>query len=172
MDGGDDIDVEVLKAVLDEREVDHAHASGPDVAGSIVTESELGYGVVVVGVAARHEGVLYSPMVDEMLLNAVTPVVIVRRARGLDRPLPPAFSRAIVPVTVLSEAVLLGVGRSYRYLASMTLANALAVCVATRSALLLRPDASSAWACIVLFFMLRFTTAAARILFTPRGGFR
>lgn len=99
VDGGDDIDVEVLKAVLDEREVDHAHASGPDVAGSIVTESKLGYGVVVVGVAARHEGVLYSPMVDEMLLNAVTPVVIVRRARGLDRPLPPAFSRAIVPVT-------------------------------------------------------------------------
>ncbi|MDG1365670.1 MAG: cation:proton antiporter, partial [Acidimicrobiales bacterium] len=99
VDGGDDIDVEVLKAVLDEREVDHAHASGPDVAGSIVTESKLGYGVVVVGVAARHEGVLYSPMVDEMLLNAVTPVVIVRRARGLDRPLPAAFSRAIVPVT-------------------------------------------------------------------------
>lgn len=99
VDGADDVDVEVLKAVLDEREVDHAHASGPDIASSIVTESKLGYGVVVVGVAARHEGVLYSPMVDEMLLNAVTPVVIVRRARGLDRPLPPAFSRVIVPVT-------------------------------------------------------------------------
>ena len=50
---------------------------------SIVAESNLGYGVVVVGVAERHEGVLYSPMVDELLLNAVTPVVIVRRARGL-----------------------------------------------------------------------------------------
>ena len=38
-------------------------------------------------------------MVDEMLLDAVTPVVIVRRARGLERPLPAAFSRVIVPVT-------------------------------------------------------------------------
>ena len=97
VDGGDDVDV--LRAVLDERSVDHAHVSGPDVAAAIVAESKLGYGVVAVGVAARHEGVLYSPMVDELLLNAVTPVVIVRRARGLDRPLPAAFSRAIVPVT-------------------------------------------------------------------------
>jgi Kef-type K+ transport system membrane component KefB/nucleotide-binding universal stress UspA family protein len=97
--GSDQVDIEVLKAVLDEREVDHAHVAGPSVAASIVTESKLGYGVVVVGVAARHEGVLYSPMVDELLLNAVTPVVIVRRARRLERPLPAAFSRVIVPVT-------------------------------------------------------------------------
>ncbi len=103
--GDEDADISVLEAVLDEREVDHNRAggvsvgSGRDVAASIVAESNLGYGVVVVGVAERHAGVLYSPMVDELLLNAVTPVVIVRRARGLDRPLPPAFSRAIVPVT-------------------------------------------------------------------------
>ena len=103
--GDEDADVSVLEAVLDEREVDHNRSSGVsigsgrDVAASIVAESNLGYGVVVVGVAERHEGVLYSPMVDELLLTAVTPVVIVRRARGLDRPLPPAFSRAIVPVT-------------------------------------------------------------------------
>ena len=103
--GDEDADISVLEAVLDEREVDHNRSSGVsigsgrDVAASIVAESNLGYGVVVVGVAERHEGVLYSPMVDELLLNAVTPVVIVRRARGLDRPLPPAFSRAIVPVT-------------------------------------------------------------------------
>jgi len=97
--GGEQVDVDVLRAVLDEREVDHARAQGPGVAAAIVTESKLGYGVVVVGVAARHEGVLYSPMVDEMLLDAVTPVVIVRRARGLERPLPAAFSRVIVPVT-------------------------------------------------------------------------
>ncbi|MEM9200868.1 MAG: cation:proton antiporter [Actinomycetota bacterium] len=94
-----DPDVSVLQAVLDERQVDHNTVSGIAPASAIVAESKLGYGVVVVGVAARHEGVLYSPMVDELLLNAVTPVVIVRRARGLDRPLPPAFSRAIVPVT-------------------------------------------------------------------------
>ena len=94
-----DTDISVREAVRDEREVDHRTIGGSGAAASIVAESKLGYGVVVVGVAARHQGVLYSPMVDELLLNAVTPVVIVRRARGLDRPLPPAFSRVVVPVT-------------------------------------------------------------------------
>ena len=104
--GDEDADISVLEAVLDEREVDHNRSSGVsigsgrDVAASIVAESNLGYGVVVVGVAERHEGVLYSPMVDELLLNAVTPVVIVRRARGLDRPLPPAFSPRSFPSRV------------------------------------------------------------------------
>lgn len=96
---GDYPDVDVLRNVLDEREVDNRTVREEDIAASIVAESKLGYGVIAVGVAARHEGVLYSPMVDELLLNATIPVVIVRRARGLDRPLPPAFSRVIVPVT-------------------------------------------------------------------------
>jgi nucleotide-binding universal stress UspA family protein len=92
-------DVSVVEAVLDEREVDHRQVKGDDVSGEILAESLLGYGVIAVGVAARHEGQLYSPMVDELLLNSKLPLVIVRRARGLDRPLPPAFSRVIVPVT-------------------------------------------------------------------------
>ena len=97
-------DITVVNNVLNEREVDHTRVGGHDVADQIVAESRLGYGVIVVGVAARHEGVLYSPMVDELLLNASIPVVIVRRARGLDRPLPAAFSRAIVPVTGTTSA--------------------------------------------------------------------
>lgn len=92
-------DVSVVEAVLDERKVDHRQLKGDDVAAAIVTESRLGYGAIAVGVAARHEGQLYSPMVDELLLNSSLPVVIVRRARGLDRPLPAAFGRVIVPVT-------------------------------------------------------------------------
>jgi K+:H+ antiporter len=96
---GDWPDVSVVEAVFHERDVDHRQVRGDDVAGEILAESLLGYGVIVVGVAARHEGQLYSPMVDELLLNATLPVVIVRRARGLDGPLPPAFSRVIVPVT-------------------------------------------------------------------------
>jgi len=96
---GDWPDVSVVEAVLDEREVDHRQVKGTDVASEIVAESRLGYGVIVVGVATRHEGQLYSPMVDELLLNATLPLVIVRRARGLDRPLPAAFGRVIVPVT-------------------------------------------------------------------------
>ncbi|MEZ5165168.1 MAG: cation:proton antiporter [Acidimicrobiales bacterium] len=96
---GDWPDITVLEAVLDERAVDHRQVKGHDVAQSILAESRLGYGVIAVGVAARHEGQLYSPMVDELLLNATLPVVIVRRARGLDRPLPAAFGRVVVPVT-------------------------------------------------------------------------
>jgi Kef-type K+ transport system membrane component KefB/nucleotide-binding universal stress UspA family protein len=98
-DGGEWPDVSVVEAVLDEREVDHRQVKGADVSNKIIAESKLGYGVIAVGVAARHEGQLYSPMVDDLLLNATLPLVIVRRARGLDRPLPPAFSRVIVPVT-------------------------------------------------------------------------
>lgn len=99
VEGGDKPDVSVLEAVLNERSLDHRVVSGERAAAEIAAESRLGYGVIAVGVATRHEGQLYSPMVDEILLNATIPVVIVRRARGLDRPLPAAFSRVVVPVT-------------------------------------------------------------------------
>lgn len=99
VDGGENPDVSVLEAVLNERSLDHRVVSGERAAAEIAAESRLGYGVIAVGVATRHEGQLYSPMVDEILLNATIPVVIVRRARGLDRPLPAAFSRVVVPVT-------------------------------------------------------------------------
>ncbi len=93
------VDISVLRNVFDERKVDHAVVRSDDTAAAILSESHLGYGVIVVGVAARHEGVLYSPMVDDILMNSRIPTVIVRRARGLDRPLPPAFGRVLVPVT-------------------------------------------------------------------------
>ncbi len=96
---GERPDVSVLEAVLNERVVDHRSVVATDSANAITSESRLGYGVIAVGVATRHEGQLYSPMVDEILLNATIPVLIVRRARGLDRPLPAAFSRVVVPVT-------------------------------------------------------------------------
>ena len=99
VDGGERPDISVLEAVLDERAVDHRSVNGSSAATEITAESRLGYAVIAVGVATRHEGQLYSPMVDEILLNASIPVLIVRRARGLDRPLPAAFSRVVVPVT-------------------------------------------------------------------------
>ncbi len=98
-DGGGKPDVSVLEAVLNERSVDHRTVSADNAASEISAESRLGYGVIAVGVATRHEGQLYSPMVDEILLNATIPVIIVRRARDLERPLPAAFSRVVVPVT-------------------------------------------------------------------------
>ena len=97
-------DITVIRSVLDGRDVDHrqvrvATPAGAVVASAIVAEARLGYGAICVGVARRHEGQLYSPMVDELLLHSPLPVVIVRRAEGLETPLPGAFTRAIVPVT-------------------------------------------------------------------------
>ena len=97
-------DITVIRNVLDGRDVDHrqvraASEAGAVVANAIVAEARLGYGAICVGVAGRHEGQLYSPMVDELLLQSRLPVVIVRRARDLTTPLPSAYTRAVVPVT-------------------------------------------------------------------------
>lgn len=80
-----------------------------------------------------------------------------------------AVSALVVP-TIVCEAVLQGAGKSYSYLGLMTLANALVVGSLTRTALRARPVPGTAWACIILFFGLRFATAASRV-FGPRGGF-
>ena len=97
-------DISVIRSVLDGRAVEHrqvraASEAGAVVAAAVVAEARLGYGAVCVGVAGRHEGQLYSPLVDELLLHSPLPVVIVRRAGDLTTPLPGAFTRAIVPVT-------------------------------------------------------------------------
>lgn len=98
-DGSAPPDVSVIRDVLHGRPVEHRIAKGGDVAAAVVAEARLGYGAIGVGVAARYEGQLYSPTVDELLLSSPVPVVIVRRSRRLDTPLPPAFTRAVVPVT-------------------------------------------------------------------------
>ena len=98
-DGAERPDVSVIRDVLHGRQVEHRIVSGADVAAEVVAEARLGYGAIGVGVAARYEGQLYSPTVDELLLESPVPVVIVRRSRRLDTPLPPAFTRAVVPVT-------------------------------------------------------------------------
>ena len=97
-------DITVIRNVLDGRAVDHrqvraASGAGAVVANAVVAEARLGYGAICVGVAGRHEGQLYSPMVDELLLRSSLPVLIVRRARNLTTSLPGAFTRAVVPVT-------------------------------------------------------------------------
>jgi len=92
-------DITVIRNVLANREVDHRIVRADGVARAIVEESRLGYGAICVGVATRHEGQLYSPMVDVLLMRSPRPVVIVRQARNLKTPLPGAFARAIVPVT-------------------------------------------------------------------------
>ncbi len=113
-----EVDITVLRNVLYERSIEHRQISGPSSSGSnsvksisaksvsaksiaaeIAAEAKLGYGAIVVGVAVDHDGGLLSPMVDELLQTTTVPVIIVRRARNIDRPLPGAFTRALVPVT-------------------------------------------------------------------------
>lgn len=92
-------DITVIRNVFYRREVDQRVLRASEVADAILAESRLGYGVICVGVAGRYASQLYSPMVDELLLRASLPVLIVRKARGLKTPLPPAFARMVVPVT-------------------------------------------------------------------------
>lgn len=97
---GDWPDITVVRNVFHDRDVEHRKVLiDESVALAIVAEARLGYGVIGVGVTSRHRGQLYSPMVDELLLTSPLPIVIVRRGRDLERPLPGAFSRVVVPVT-------------------------------------------------------------------------
>ncbi|HSL57471.1 MAG TPA: cation:proton antiporter [Acidimicrobiales bacterium] len=103
MSVGDSLDEESLQPVVDvlhERSVEVHRVGGDDPAAEILAEAQLGYGVIGVGASdlARAGGVI-TPLVDRLLSQSPLPVVIVRRARDLDRALPGAFTRAVVPVT-------------------------------------------------------------------------
>jgi len=100
-DGRDDVDITPLRNVLHERSMEHRRIAGGDPAEAILKEARLGFGVIGMGLHDSDElgGATLSPLVDDVLSASPIPVVIVRRARNLDgRPLPPAFSRALVPV--------------------------------------------------------------------------
>ena len=81
-----------------------------------------------------------------------------------------AICTPLVAPNALCEAVLLGAGRSYKYLALATLTSALSVMGLTGLALTVRPQVSTVWLGITLFFVVRLTTSAGRI-FSGRGGF-
>ena len=70
----------------------------------------------------------------------------------------------------LFEAVLLGAGRSYKFLALATVTNCLVVSATARFLIGARPLPSSAWQAIALFFVLRSSCAATRLFATKRGG--
>lgn len=99
--GVDELTVDPVLNVLHGREVEvHTSPRTADEAPDrIIEESRLGYGVVGVGVAdVASEGPLLSSLVDDLINRSPLPVVIVRAARRLETPLPPAFTRAFVPV--------------------------------------------------------------------------
>ena len=93
-------DFEPLENVLHGREVEFERVRERDVAERIAREAALGYGAIGMGVQSSEEiGQVISPLVDEVLRVSPIPVVVVRRARNLDRPLPGAYAKALVPAS-------------------------------------------------------------------------
>ncbi len=93
-------DFEPLENALHGRELDFERVRERDVAERIAKEAALGYGAIGMGVESSEEiGQVISPLVDEVLRVSPIPVVVVRRARNLDRPLPGAYAKALVPAS-------------------------------------------------------------------------
>ena len=90
-----EFDIEPLRNVLWDRELEHRVVSSGNRAEAIIEESKLGFGVIGLGVGDGQlvDGKVVSPLVDEILSMSTIPVVLVRRARNLgERGLPAAFS--------------------------------------------------------------------------------
>ncbi len=97
---GAEVDITPLRNVLHDRALEHRRVRGEDPVRAIIDESRLGFGVIGLGAQDYADTMqVLSPLVDGVLSESPIPVVVVRRARNLDRPLPGAYSRAVVPVT-------------------------------------------------------------------------
>lgn len=98
---GDDSDTDYLplENVLNGREIEKRTSRIKDPVDAIIAESRLGFGVIGLGAEDQPLGDdVISPLVDGVLSQSPVPVVVVRRARNLGRPLPGAFTKAVVPV--------------------------------------------------------------------------
>jgi Kef-type K+ transport system membrane component KefB/nucleotide-binding universal stress UspA family protein len=92
-------DTSAALEVLHPRKVERRHISSAGVLDAILAEALLGYGAMGLGATDdTAPGRLLSLMVDDLVVRSPIPLVIVRRARNLDRALPPAFARVLVPV--------------------------------------------------------------------------
>ena len=93
-------DLTPVRNVLYEREVEFRRVRTEKVLKAVMNEARLGYGVIGMGVEASSESSrVVSPLVDEVLKFSPAPVVVVRRPVERERPLPAAFSRAVVPTS-------------------------------------------------------------------------
>jgi Kef-type K+ transport system membrane component KefB/nucleotide-binding universal stress UspA family protein len=93
-------DVGTVLDVLGDRAVDHRDLEAVDVAEGVLAEANLGYGAIALGASDEQDpGHLLSAVLDELLMRSPLPLVIVRKARKLDRRLPAAFEKVLVPVT-------------------------------------------------------------------------
>ena len=95
-----EVDITPLRNVLHDRSLEHRRVRHDDPVRAIIDESRLGFGVIGLGAQDYADTMqVISPLVDGVLSESPIPVVVVRRARNQDRPLPGAYSRAVVPVT-------------------------------------------------------------------------
>ncbi|MGH9301033.1 MAG: cation:proton antiporter [Acidimicrobiales bacterium] len=86
--------------VLEPRLVHRRRVSSDQVLDEILAEAKLGYGIIGLGAAeSPTPGRLLSPVIDDLLVRSPIPMVIVRRAHDLSRPLPAAFARSLIAVT-------------------------------------------------------------------------
>lgn len=92
-------DLAPVLSVLAERDVTSRTVRGDDTARAILDEAKLGYGALVLGIADDVPDHGMPRFLQEIVAGSRIPLVIVRRARNLDRRTPWAFGRALVPVT-------------------------------------------------------------------------
>jgi Kef-type K+ transport system membrane component KefB/nucleotide-binding universal stress UspA family protein len=96
----DEAGVQAVVNIFADRPVSVRRVASEDASDAILGEARLGYGAIGIGAPESSHGAwILSPVVDELLNQTSIPLVIVRRARNLDRPLPGAFARALVPVS-------------------------------------------------------------------------
>lgn len=102
---GAESDVTAVLNVLDDRIHDVQDLGGDHPAEQILAQAKLGYGVIALGVSDEpSSGKVLSAVADDLLVSSTLPLVIVRRARNLTTPLPPAFTRALVPASGTASA--------------------------------------------------------------------
>ncbi|MBA2438682.1 MAG: cation:proton antiporter, partial [Acidimicrobiia bacterium] len=96
----DEAGVQAVVDIFDDRPVSVLRVTSDDASDAILGEARLGYGAIGIGAPESSQGPwILSPVVDKLLYQTAIPLIIVRRARNLDRPLPGAFARALVPVS-------------------------------------------------------------------------
>ncbi len=92
--------VQAVLNVFGDRSADLTEIEAAGAAEAILAEAKLGYGAIGVGAPESTDGgSIISPLVDELLATSALPLIIVRRARGLDRALPQAFARGVIAVS-------------------------------------------------------------------------
>ncbi len=94
-----DVDITPLRNVFFEREVEHRLIKRPDVVQAIVSESQLGFGAIGLGMSPSQDNRYdLDPLAEELLAVSPLPVIVVRRATA---GVPAAFGRALVPVSAV-----------------------------------------------------------------------